>query len=122
MINLLPQILVTTEDGLRLVPEIYSVPEDKVEEEYKQPGSQQRQVCGKLPFKWAQSLYVVGRLLQDVRITPFLPISLLLYSNLLFTALVTKSLFHPSDSLLIVSSLSGHQLYRNSLHVVSLTH
>lgn len=61
------QLLVTTEDGLRLVPEIYSVPGDKVEAEYKKPGSQQREVVGKLPFKWAQSLYVVGRLLQDVR-------------------------------------------------------
>lgn len=66
----------TTEDGLRLVPEIYSVPADKVEAEYKEPGSQQREVAGKLPFKWAQSLYVVGRLLQDVRITHLLPVSL----------------------------------------------
>ncbi|KAK8383654.1 hypothetical protein O3P69_015842 [Scylla paramamosain] len=61
----LEKLLVTTEDGLRLVPEIYSVPGDKVEEEYKKPGSQQREVVGKLPFKWAQSLYIVGRLLQD---------------------------------------------------------
>ncbi|XP_050728859.1 probable phosphorylase b kinase regulatory subunit alpha isoform X4 [Eriocheir sinensis] len=61
----LEKLLVTTEDGLRLVPEIYSVPGDKVEAEYKKPGSQQREVVGKLPFKWAQSLYVVGRLLQD---------------------------------------------------------
>ncbi|XP_045106368.1 probable phosphorylase b kinase regulatory subunit alpha isoform X21 [Portunus trituberculatus] len=61
----LEKLLVTTEDGLRLVPEIYSVPGDKVEEEYKKPGSQQREVAGKLPFKWAQSLYIVGRLLQD---------------------------------------------------------
>lgn len=67
--NFLLQLLVTTEDGLRLVPEIYSVPADKVEAEYKKPGSQQREVVGKLPFKWAQSLYVVGRLLQDVRMT-----------------------------------------------------
>lgn len=61
----LEKLLVTTEDGLRLVPEIYAVPGDKVEAEYKKPGSQQREVAGKLPFKWAQSLYIVGRLLQD---------------------------------------------------------
>ncbi|KAG0719621.1 putative phosphorylase b kinase regulatory subunit alpha [Chionoecetes opilio] len=61
----LEKLLVTTEDGLRLVPEIYAVPGDKVEAEYAKPGSQQREAVGKLPFKWAQSLYIVGRLLQD---------------------------------------------------------
>ncbi|KAK4317525.1 hypothetical protein Pmani_011373 [Petrolisthes manimaculis] len=61
----LEEVLVTTEDGLRLVPEIYTVPEELVEAEYKQPGSQKRVVAGKLPFMWAQSLYIVGRLLQD---------------------------------------------------------
>ncbi|KAK8725765.1 hypothetical protein OTU49_010467 [Cherax quadricarinatus] len=61
----LEELLVTTEDGLRLVPEIYSVPAEKVEAEYLEPGSQDRVAVGKLPFMWAQSLYIVGRLLQD---------------------------------------------------------
>ncbi|CAL4060069.1 unnamed protein product, partial [Meganyctiphanes norvegica] len=61
----LEELLVTTDDGLRLVPEIYSVPNDKVEAEYKEPGSQDREAVGRLPFMWAQSLYIVGRLLQD---------------------------------------------------------
>ncbi|KAK3878049.1 hypothetical protein Pcinc_017262 [Petrolisthes cinctipes] len=61
----LEEVLVTTEDGLRLVPEIYTVPKELVEAEYKKPGSQKRVVAGKLPFMWAQSLYIVGRLLQD---------------------------------------------------------
>lgn len=61
----LEELLVTTDDGLRLVPEIYSVPPEKVEAEYQDPGSQDRVAVGKLPFMWAQSLYIMGRLLQD---------------------------------------------------------
>ncbi|KAG7166250.1 phosphorylase b kinase regulatory subunit alpha-like 2 [Homarus americanus] len=61
----LEELLVTTDDGLRLVPEIYSVPAEKVELEYQDPGSQDRVAVGKLPFMWAQSLYIMGRLLQD---------------------------------------------------------
>ena len=66
MLCIVFQLLVVSEDGLRLVPEIYSVPTDKVEEEYRNPGSQKRVAGGRLPFMWAQSLYIVGRLLQDV--------------------------------------------------------
>ncbi|XP_066948042.1 probable phosphorylase b kinase regulatory subunit alpha isoform X6 [Macrobrachium rosenbergii] len=61
----LEELCVTTEDGLRLIPEIYTVPEESVEAEYQNPGSQERKACGKLPFMWAQSLYILGRLLQD---------------------------------------------------------
>ena len=56
----------TTDEGLRLVPEMYSVPEDQVQAEYEQPGSVDRSAVGQLPFMWAQSLYITGRLLQDV--------------------------------------------------------
>ncbi|XP_076064896.1 putative phosphorylase b kinase regulatory subunit alpha isoform X4 [Oratosquilla oratoria] len=61
----LDELLITTDDGLRLVPELYSVPGEKVEEEYKEPGSQERIPVGRVPFMWAQSLYIVGRLLED---------------------------------------------------------
>ncbi|XP_047479759.1 probable phosphorylase b kinase regulatory subunit alpha isoform X1 [Penaeus chinensis] len=63
--EMLEELLVTTEDGLRLVPEIYTVPAENVEQEYKEPGSQDRVAVGKLPFMWAQSLFIMGRLLQD---------------------------------------------------------
>ena len=65
------QLSVTTEDGLRLIPELYTVPGDKVEAEYQDPGSQERIACGKLPFMWAQSLYILGRLLEDVSMRNF---------------------------------------------------
>jgi phosphorylase kinase alpha/beta subunit len=60
------QIMIRTEDGMRLVPELYAVPADKVAEEYKNPGSQERIALGRCPFLWAQSLYILGKLLQEV--------------------------------------------------------
>jgi hypothetical protein len=64
------QIMVRTEDGLRLVPELYSVPAECVAAEYKEPGTQQRVALGHCPFLWAQSLYIVGKLLQEGFLAP----------------------------------------------------
>lgn len=59
--------MITDEEGTRLVPELYSVLDENVEAEKKEPGSQDRVAVGRLPLMWAQSLYITGRLLQDVR-------------------------------------------------------
>lgn len=59
--------MVRTEDGLKLVPELYSVPAEFVAAEYKDPGSQKRIPLGQCPFLWAQSLYIIGKLLQEVK-------------------------------------------------------
>lgn len=61
----LEEILVKTEEGMRLVPELYAVPADVVSAEYQNPGSQQRQYVGRCPFLWGQSLYILGKLLQE---------------------------------------------------------
>ncbi|XP_062699939.1 probable phosphorylase b kinase regulatory subunit alpha isoform X5 [Aedes albopictus] len=61
----LEDILVKTEEGMRLVPELYAVPADVVAAEYKNPGSQQRMFVGRCPFLWGQSLYILGKLLQE---------------------------------------------------------
>ena len=66
----LDALLIKTEDGLRLVPEMYAVPGHLVESEYRQPHSQERIPIGSLPFMWAQSLYTVGRLLKEGFIAP----------------------------------------------------
>jgi phosphorylase kinase alpha/beta subunit len=66
----LEDIMVRTEDGLRLVPELYSVPAECVAAEYKEPGTQQRVALGHCPFLWAQSLYIVGKLLQEGFLAP----------------------------------------------------
>lgn len=60
------QIMVQTDDGLGLIPELYAVTADTVAAEYKRPGSQHRMAVGRCPFLWAQSLYILGKLLQEV--------------------------------------------------------
>uniref|UniRef100_A0A3P8TB66 Phosphorylase b kinase regulatory subunit n=1 Tax=Amphiprion percula TaxID=161767 RepID=A0A3P8TB66_AMPPE len=63
-------ILIKQKDGIRLVPELYSVPADKVEEEYRNPHSVERVPMGKCPLKWAQSLYILGNLLSEGFLAP----------------------------------------------------
>jgi phosphorylase kinase alpha/beta subunit len=50
---------------MKLVPELYTVPQESVNAEYKNPGCSQRQAVGRTPFLWAQSLYILGKLLQE---------------------------------------------------------
>uniref|UniRef100_A0A671VI85 Phosphorylase b kinase regulatory subunit n=1 Tax=Sparus aurata TaxID=8175 RepID=A0A671VI85_SPAAU len=63
-------ILIKQKDGIRLVPELYSVPPDKVEEECMNPHSVERIPMGKLPLKWGQSLYILGNLLTEGFLAP----------------------------------------------------
>lgn len=55
-----------SEDGMHLMPESYAVPADAVNAEYSNPGSQPREVVGRCPFLWGQSLFILGKLLQEV--------------------------------------------------------
>ncbi|XP_034945410.1 probable phosphorylase b kinase regulatory subunit alpha isoform X2 [Chelonus insularis] len=61
----LESIMIKAEDGMKLVPELYAVSADNVGAEYAEPGSQPREALGRCPFKWAQSLYILGKLLQE---------------------------------------------------------
>ncbi|XP_076018570.1 phosphorylase b kinase regulatory subunit alpha, skeletal muscle isoform isoform X2 [Genypterus blacodes] len=63
-------ILIKQKDGIRLLPELYSVPADKVEEERRNPHSVERIPMGKLPLKWGQSLYILGNLLAEGFLAP----------------------------------------------------
>ncbi|XP_063756772.1 phosphorylase b kinase regulatory subunit alpha, skeletal muscle isoform isoform X4 [Eleginops maclovinus] len=63
-------ILIKQKDGIRLLPELYSVPADKVEEEYVNPHSVERVPMGKCPLKWGQSLYILGNLLSEGFLAP----------------------------------------------------
>lgn len=63
-------ILIKQKDGMRLLPELYSVPPDKVEEEYMNPHSVERIPMGKCPLKWGQSLYILGNLLTEGFLAP----------------------------------------------------
>uniref|UniRef100_A0A0A1X8Y1 Phosphorylase b kinase regulatory subunit n=1 Tax=Zeugodacus cucurbitae TaxID=28588 RepID=A0A0A1X8Y1_ZEUCU len=61
----LEKIMVRADDGTLLIPESYAVPHDLVSNEYQHPGSQPREVVGRCPFLWGQSLFILGRLLQE---------------------------------------------------------
>ncbi|XP_030636698.1 phosphorylase b kinase regulatory subunit alpha, skeletal muscle isoform isoform X4 [Chanos chanos] len=63
-------ILIKRKDGIRLVPELYSVPADKVDEEYVNPHSVERIPMGKCPLRWGQSLYILGNLLAEGFLAP----------------------------------------------------
>lgn len=52
-------------NGVRLLPELYFVPADKVELEKATPQSQERQANENVPLVWAQSLYYLGHMLKD---------------------------------------------------------
>ncbi|XP_031338825.1 probable phosphorylase b kinase regulatory subunit alpha isoform X4 [Photinus pyralis] len=66
----LEDIMIRTEDGIKLVPELYSVPAQLVNAEYREPGTQERIALGQCPFLWAQSLYILGKLLQEGFLAP----------------------------------------------------
>lgn len=52
-------------DGKRLIPELYYVPRDNIEQEKQRPRSQSRLPNENVPLVWAQSLYYVGLLLDE---------------------------------------------------------
>ena len=52
-------------DGQRLLPELYYVPAELITAEKANPGSQQRLPNANLPLVWAQSLYLLGQMLDD---------------------------------------------------------
>ncbi|EJD73824.1 phosphorylase b kinase regulatory subunit alpha [Loa loa] len=62
--------IVINRNGLRLMPELYKVPFDKVAAEKHQHGSQDREADGAIPFLWAQALYIICCLLYDGLLTP----------------------------------------------------
>ncbi|NWV75733.1 KPB1 kinase, partial [Dasyornis broadbenti] len=63
-------ILIKGKNGVRLLPELYSVPADKVDEEYRNPHTVDRIPMGKLPHMWGQSLYILGCLMAEGFLAP----------------------------------------------------
>jgi phosphorylase kinase alpha/beta subunit len=52
-------------DGAMMLPELYRVPANRVDAERADPGSQEREPNENVPLVWAQSLYILGALIQD---------------------------------------------------------
>uniref|UniRef100_A0A8C5U3P3 Phosphorylase b kinase regulatory subunit n=1 Tax=Malurus cyaneus samueli TaxID=2593467 RepID=A0A8C5U3P3_9PASS len=63
-------VLIKGKNGVHLLPELYSVPPDKVDEEYKNPHTVDRIPMGKLPHMWGQSLYILGCLMAEGFLAP----------------------------------------------------
>lgn len=59
--------MIDFEDDIKLVPELYALESENINGEIENPGSQKRIALGRCPFLWAQSLYMLGKLLQEVR-------------------------------------------------------
>jgi phosphorylase kinase alpha/beta subunit len=56
--------------GYRLLPELYYVPKALIEAEKQNPQSQTRLPNENLPLVWAQSLYLLGQMLDDGLLAP----------------------------------------------------
>ncbi|XP_048174388.1 phosphorylase b kinase regulatory subunit alpha, skeletal muscle isoform isoform X4 [Corvus hawaiiensis] len=63
-------VLIKGKNGVHLLPELYSVPPDKVDEEYRNPHTVDRIPMGKLPHMWGQSLYILGCLMAEGFLAP----------------------------------------------------
>ncbi|NXD27454.1 KPB1 kinase, partial [Spelaeornis formosus] len=63
-------VLIKGKNGVCLLPELYSVPLDKVDEEYRNPHTVDRIPMGKLPHMWGQSLYILGCLMAEGFLAP----------------------------------------------------
>ncbi|XP_043393883.1 phosphorylase b kinase regulatory subunit alpha, liver isoform isoform X9 [Chelonia mydas] len=63
-------IIIREKNGILLMPELYAVPPDKVDEEYENPHSVDRVPGGKLPHLWGQSLYILSSLLAEGFLAP----------------------------------------------------
>lgn len=57
-------------DGIGVLPELYFVPAEAIDAERAHPGSQQRVPNDNVPLVWAQSLYLLGRMLKDRVLLP----------------------------------------------------
>ena len=57
--------LLVEQNGQRLLPELYIVPIDLIAAEKAKPHSQERLANENMPLVWAQSLFILGCLIQD---------------------------------------------------------
>jgi len=57
-------------DGYKLLPELYFVPTQSIEAERAAPHSQARQPNANVPLVWAQSLYLLARMIRDRLLQP----------------------------------------------------
>ena len=59
------QPLFVEQDGMQLLPELYSVPRELIDAEKANPGTQKRVANENLPLVWAQSLFLLSDMILD---------------------------------------------------------
>jgi len=64
------QPLFVEENGLELLPELYSVPKELIAAEKENPGSQKRSPNENIPLVWAQSLFMLSDMILDGILVP----------------------------------------------------
>ena len=57
-------------DNIQVIPELYQLEEKNVAKEYSIPGKCPRVPAGRSPFMWAQSLYIISKLLNQELLSP----------------------------------------------------
>ncbi|HEY9668423.1 MAG TPA: glycoside hydrolase family 15 protein, partial [Coleofasciculaceae cyanobacterium] len=62
--------LLVERDGIKLLPELYYVPQENIEAEQQSPHSQPRLPNENVPLVWAQSLYCLGQMMSEGLIAP----------------------------------------------------
>ncbi len=87
--------------GIKLLPELYYVPEALVEAEKAAPSSQERAPNANLPLVWAQSLYYLAQMLDDglISVTDIDPLNCHNRSGHIRRATVQIALLAEDDSL-----------------------
>ncbi|MGF1459178.1 MAG: glycoside hydrolase family 15 protein [Leptolyngbyaceae cyanobacterium] len=64
------EAIAVTQGSFSLLPELYYVPEGAIAAERETPGSQARVPNDNLPLVWAQSLFLLGQMIDDGVLTP----------------------------------------------------
>lgn len=64
------QAIAVERNGVKLLPEVYFVPEHLIDAERQNPQSQSREPNENLPLVWAQSLWIVGELILEELLEP----------------------------------------------------
>ncbi len=59
------EFLLVEQDGIKLLPEVYYVPEENIEAERANPRTQKRLPNENVPLVWAQSLYFLAQLVRE---------------------------------------------------------
>ncbi|XP_052076118.1 probable phosphorylase b kinase regulatory subunit alpha isoform X11 [Mytilus californianus] len=68
--KLMDTVIIKSDEGIPFVPEMYAVPNEKVDLEKKKPQSQERHAIGKLPQLWGESLYILAKLITEGFLSP----------------------------------------------------